>query len=142
MTFSFVLVAALAGCSELGASSKAGSGADVSVQGPLLGTSDPPTSDGGPVSGSLSYESGCMRVGGHLVVWPSGTAWDESAARLTFESGSEATIGDQISAEAVLLGADELIDAWGGDSQISEDVASQVRGCAGTGGEVAVFAVG
>jgi hypothetical protein len=144
MAVSAVLVTAVTGCSDMGGGSEAGSGADVSLDGPLLVTADPPAADGdaAPVSGPLSYESGCLRIGDHLVVWPNGTSWDDSAARLTFQGGTEAGVGDQISAEAVLLRPDELIEAWGGDSQISGDVASQVRGCAGTDGEVAVFAAG
>jgi hypothetical protein len=141
MTCSTVLVAALSGCSELGSTSAAGDGSDVSLQGPLLVTTDPPSADGGPISGPLSYESGCVRVGQTLVVFPSGTAWDEAAARLTFEGGAQAAIGDQISADAVVFDADEIIDKWGGDGQIDVDVASQVRGCAADG-EVAVFAAG
>lgn len=145
MAFAGVVVTALAGCGQLGSTSEAGSGADVSLDGPLLVTSDPPSAsaDAAPVSGPLSYESGCLRIGDHLVVWPSGTSWDDSAARLTFEGGTEAGVGDQISAEAVLFGPDELINAWGGDDQITDDVASQVRSCAAaSGGEVAVFAAG
>lgn len=141
LTFTSAVVAALTGCSAIGSTSEAGSGSDVSLEGPLLVTTDPPNADGGPISGPLSYESGCVRVGQTLVVFPSGTAWDETAARLTFEGGAEAAVGDQISADAVVFGADELIDEWGGDSEIDVDVATQVRGCA-AGGEVAVFAAG
>ena len=113
----------------------------MSVQGPLLVISEPPAveDDASQLAGPLSYESGCMRVGGRLVVWPTGTAWDESVARLKFPSGSEASVGDQISTAAVVFGTDELIEAWGGDEEVSVEVSTQLRGCAGTG-EVAVVA--
>lgn len=137
------LAAPLTGCSQLDGAGEAGGG-EVMLDGPLVVISEPPSADGGAteVAGPLALESGCMRVGGRLVVWPEGTEWDESATVLTFESGAEASIGDQISADALLFAPEELIEAWGGTDQVAGEVATQLQGCAGPGGEVAVFAAG
>jgi hypothetical protein len=127
-------IAACAGPSNVRPSGS--DGLQVSVDGPVI-TSDEPRGEGRQaiVSGTLTFQGGCLRLRGMPVVWPHGTAWDERAEQVVLRDGSLARPGSRL-------------DGGGGfDSQAlrlvdSDKARALIRRCLGATREVAVFNAG
>ncbi len=103
------------------------------VQGPLL------TSVGGSdegmaaqVTGSLSYDGDCLRLGDYPVLWPEDTKWAGPEV-LTLPSGEQVEVGTQLHGGGGYLNVDAVEELFG------EEVADAAERCLGEGDEVAVF---
>jgi len=125
-------LAQLGGCAEDG-----GFGADGVVDGPLL-TSVGRSEDGmfAEVSGRVTPDGGCLRLGDKPVVWPEGTSWDEASGVLTLPGGEAVPPGGRVSGAGGYLSLRAVREHFG------DDVADAVSGCLGPTREVAVFSPG
>jgi hypothetical protein len=120
-----LLLAAATGCS---------SDSDGRVDGPLL-TSVGGSDDGmaAIVRGRLSYERGCVLLGGVPVVWPELTKWNSDREALRLPSGDDAGYGTWLTGGGGYLSVAAVRDAFG------DDVADAAQDCLGSTDEIAVF---
>jgi len=112
------------------------SGLPVSVDGPVL-ISDEPEGQGSDaiVSGTLTFEAGCLRLGGMPVVWPHGTTWDGRNQQVVLRDGSVARAGNRLRG-----GGGYHSDGAGGVD--GEEGRALIRRCLAETREVAVFNAG
>ena len=108
------------------------------VHGPLVTSAGSPSSaNEALVSGTLSYERGCVLLGGMPAVWPEGTTWDSDGHRLILTDGTAVEQGSP------LYGSGGYLDVRAGRlDPLDENVAAALRPCLGDSREVAVFNVG
>ncbi len=108
----------------------------VSVDGPLL-ISERPLGEGSDavVRGTLSYEGGCLRLDGRLVVWPKGTSWDEQNEQVVLPDGSVARPGSRVHGGGGY-------DHAGLRNVGNEEAEALLRRCPGETSEVAIFNAG
>ena len=83
------------------------------------------------VKGAISLDGDrCLRVDGHLVIWPDGTRWDSEADALRLTSGDLAQIGASVSGGGLYV--------TGPPAQASLAKGQPADRCTWTG-EVAIF---
>ncbi len=137
LTITGLAVLSVAACAgESAGRPSPSSGLHVSVDGPVL-ISDEPEGQGSDavVSGTLTFNAGCLRLGGMPVVWPHGTTWDERNQQVVLRDGSVARPGSR------LYGGGGY-DSDGARGIDSEEARALIQRCLGETREVAVFNAG
>lgn len=130
----------LAGCGsssgEQPAVAGASSGGEVRgiVQLPLLASGkDFDDQMAAGISGDLSLEGGCLRVGSAPAVWPRGTTWNASTKTVSLPSGATLVLGSTVRAGGGYIHGAPLSDMFG------DQVRAAAAACAGANTDVAVL---
>ena len=115
-------------------------GGGAHVDGPLLVSESPGLLRSGSdalIEGAITYDSGCLRVGDHVAVWPHGTSWDAEDVVVVLRSGDRVGEGDVVSGSGGFAARDAF------DAEAYDDEGERlVADCVGDGDGVAVYNLG
>lgn len=129
----------LAGCGSSSVEpAAAGASSDRDVRGivqlPLLASGkDFDDQMAASITGDLSLEGGCLRVGSAPAVWPRGTTWNASAKTVRLPSGATLALGSQVRAGGGYIHGAPLADMFG------DQIRAAAASCANANTDVAVL---